>query len=185
VHAVFTPRALSEKVRDFVAERRAFPWFSLGLAPAFVENFEGAEVGNVVLLTYAFGVLPIAGPLQRTLPATQHAIVEASPVPGLTGAGQIQPRAQWHRVASWLGFREVSFPEDGPFAKRFRVTSSSDHPRDIVHARVRQAMLATTETSLAWSQGRVMVRCPGPLAEAERKAFQEEAVALIAVSCAP
>lgn len=182
--AVFTPRTLSEKVRDFVAERRAFPWFSLGLAPAFVEHLEGAEVGDLVVLCYAFGVLPIAGPLQRALPVTQHVVVEASPAPRLAGAGQVQPRAQWHRVAGWLGFREVSFPEDIPFASRFRVTSSSDHPRDIVHARVRQAMLATTETSLAWSQGRVMVRRPG-LAEADRMAFREEAVALIAVICAP
>jgi hypothetical protein len=168
-----------------VSERRAFPWFSLGFAPAFVESLEEAEAGDLVVLCYAFGVLPIAGPLQRALPVTQHVIVEANPAPRLTGAGQVQPREQWHRVAGWLGFREVSFPEDIPFAKRFRVTSSSDRPRDIVHARVRQAMLATTETSLAWSQGRVMVRRPGPLAEAERKAFQEEAVGLIAVSCAP
>jgi hypothetical protein len=185
VHAAFTPRALSGKVRDFVAERRAFPWFSLGLAPAFVESFEGAEVGDVVLLSYTFGVLPIAGPLQRAIPVTQHAIVEASPVPGMTGVGQVQPRAQWHRVASWLGFREVSFPEDVAFARRFRVTSSSDHPRDIAHARVRQAMLATSETSFAWSEGRVMVRRPGPLAETERRTFQEEAVTLIAASRGP
>jgi hypothetical protein len=183
VHAAFTPRPLSGKVRDFVAERRAFPWFSLGLAPAFVENLEGAEVGDVVLLSYVFGVLPIAGPLQRALPVTQHEIVEASPVPRLTGAGQIQPRAQWHRVAGWLGFREVSFPEDIQFARCFRVTSSSDRPRDIVHARVRQAMVATSETSLAWSEGRVMVRRPGPLSETERGAFREQAVALIAVNC--
>lgn len=182
MHTTFTPRALDATVRDFVAERRAFPWLS-GLAPSFVEGLEGAEVGDLAVLSYAFGVLPIAGPLQRSLSVTQHVIVEANPAPRLTGAGQVQPRAQWHRVAGWLGFHEVSFPEDVPFAARFRVTSSSDRPRDIVNAQVRQAMLATAETSLAWSQGRVMVRRPGPVAEEERMAFQRQAIALIAVTC--
>jgi len=175
----FTACSVPGSTRDFIAQRRALPWFHHGVLHLFIDHCQKACVGDLPFLSYELGTRPIAGPLQQPLLTQTHAIVEANLAPTWTHRGFVQPRRKWHRVANWMGFREITFPEDPLFHQRFRVTSSSPNPHQQLHDGLRRALLDTRLISLAWSETRVAIHRPGPLSQEKRESFQHSSIKLL------
>lgn len=168
-------------VRDFLAERRGFPWFGRGLSVPFVDGVQRAKLGEFTLRVFTYGTVPaLGGPFPPSLRSIQQTIFEASPTPWPEEVGSVQPRRRWDRLASLLRSREVPCPRDPAFAKRFRVTAPHGFPERVLHDRVRAVMLATdASTSFAWSGARVMIHRPGRLTGLGRDAFLGQAIAVL------
>lgn len=168
-------------VRDFLADRRGFPWFGRGLSVPFVDGVQRAKLGDLALRVFTYGTVPaLGGPFPPSLRSVQQTLLEACPTPWQEESGSAQPRRRWDRLTSLLGSGEVPCPTDPAFAKRFRVTAPHGFPACVLHDRVRAAMLATdASTSFAWSDARVMIHRPGRLAGRDRDAFLSQAITVL------
>jgi hypothetical protein len=168
-------------VRNFMADRRDFPWFGRGLSVPFVDGIQGARLGDLALLVYTYGTVPTVGsPFPPSLRSIQQTILEARPTPWPEAKGSAQPRKRWDRLASLMGRGEVPCPADPAFTKRFRLTAPNGFPARVLHDRARAAMLATDpSTSFAWSASRVMIHRPERLAGRPRDEFLSQAITVL------
>lgn len=168
-------------VRDFMADRRDFPWFGRGLSVPFVDGVQRARFGDLALLAYTYGTVPaVGGPFPPSLRSIQQTILEASPTPWPDARGSAQPRKPWDRLASLMGRREVPCPADPAFARRFRLIAQNGFPARVLHDRARAAMLATDpSTAFAWSGARAMIHRPGRLTGRARDEFLSQAITVL------